>query len=120
PVDDSQIADMEMARSLLVRCLGIFEHMKSTRCTQESKDNAQSRPREACLGEGTLKEVPHPQRVGPVTHIGQIERGPLSTHDAEYVIPLASGGAPAHLKPLQLRQDRILRRRYAYRVCACL
>ena len=87
--DDRQIADMEMARSLLVRGLGIFEHMKSTRCTQESKDNAQSRPREACLGEGTLKEVPHPQRVGPVTHLGQIERGPLPNHDAVDVIPLA-------------------------------
>src|SRR6266702_1681247 len=47
-----------------------LEYIKNPRITQAGKDNAQSGPCEASLGEGTLQEVPHPQRVGPVTQIG--------------------------------------------------
>lgn len=47
-----------------------LEYIKNPRITQAGKDNAQSGPCEASLGEGTLQEVPHTQHVGPVTQIG--------------------------------------------------
>src|SRR5258707_825898 len=97
-----------------------LEPLKSLGMQSRKQGQYASGPFKTGLGEGRLQEVPHPQHVGPVTQIGQIKRGSLPAYDAQDVIPLACRGTSAHLKPLELREDRILRRCDAHRARASL
>src|SRR5258708_2079495 len=97
-----------------------LEPLKSPGMQSRKQGQYASGPCKTGLGEGRLQEVPHPQHVGPVTQIGQIKRGSLPAYDAQDVIPLACRGTSAHLKPLELREDRILRRCDAHRARARL
>ena len=82
--------------------------LEEGRCSQGSEGHGASGPLESSVDERVLEEVSHPQRVGPVTEVGQIKRRPLPSHNSQNVIPLASRGASSHVKPLEFCQDSIV------------